>query len=307
MAHSTFGIIIGKNAPDVRRGILFYNRYMLFCLYGPDSYRRKEKLMELIAPYKRKYTNTDILEVDIEDDEDAWGKVRDFLSQPSMFVDSKIAIIKNGTHVEDAGWIGVLRSQLKTEKSFVFLSEEKKPEGDFGFLLTKGVQSIEFRELSGDALKKFVVEVSKKHNISFERDALDFFCSFIFSQESHRSWRTVSELEKLSLLGLSQPIQKQELAKCIKVRAHEELFSVARALMNARNVPARLSALEKVFIQNETAAYFFNLLSSFARGSEIVSLADYDIMVKSGKLGYEEAILDFVLNPAPFHGSHQFR
>ncbi len=274
---------------------------MLFCLYGPDSYRRKEKLTELIAPYRKKYTNTDILEVDVEDDEDAWGKARDFLGQPSMFVDSKVAIIKHGTCIEDEGWISVLRSQLKTEKSFVFLSEEKKPEGDFDFLLMKGVWNIEFQELSGDELKKFVVEKSKKHNISFERDAFDFFCSFVFSQESDRSWRAIFELEKLSLLELQQPIQKQDLVKYIKIHTHEELFSVVRAVMNARSVPARLSALEKMFIQNEAPAYFFNLLSSFARGLEVVSLADYDVMVKSGKLGYEEAILDFVLNPAPFH------
>jgi len=177
----------------------------------------------------------------------------------------------------------------------VFLSEEEKPEGEFGFLLTKKVQNIEFQELSGKTLEKFIAEKSRKCGISFEQDAFDFFVLFIFSHGSDRSWRALFELEKLSLLGLSQPIQKQDLARHIKIHTHEELFSIARAIMNAKDVRLRLPILEKVFIQNNAMPYLFNLLPSFTKGAEILLLADYDVAVKSGKLGYEEAILEFIL------------
>ena len=268
---------------------------MLFCLYGPDSYRRKEKLDRLVDPYKKKYKNADILEVDIEEYEDNWKKVRDFLTQPSMFVDSKVAIIKHATIIEEPEWINTLRSQLKTEKVFTFLSEEEEPKKSFNFLLSEGVQKMEFRELEGKTLENFIKKKSEELCVSFTEDASRLFTSFIVSREHDRSWHTIHELEKLSLLEFSTPIQKKDLSEYIKVHTHEELFSIARGIVYEKNISTRLSSLEKAFLQNEAAAHLFNLVSALVKGPEMLLFANYDVLVKSGKIGYEEALLEFAI------------
>ncbi|MEW6617448.1 MAG: hypothetical protein AB1333_03475 [Patescibacteria group bacterium] len=268
---------------------------MLFCLYGSDSYRRREKLNRLVDPYKKKYKNADILEVDIQEDEDDWKKVRDFLTQPSMFVDSKVAIIKHATTIEEPEWINTLRSQLKTEKVFTFLSEEEEPTKNFGFLLSEGVQKMEFCELEGKPLQSFIKKRSEELHISFMEDASHLFTSFIISREHNLSWHIIHELEKLSLLELPMPIQKNNLSEYIKVHTHEELFSLARGIVYEKNISTRLSSLEKAFLQNEAPAHLFNLVSALVRGSETFLFANYDVLVKSGKIGYEEALLEFAI------------
>jgi DNA polymerase III delta subunit len=267
---------------------------MLFCLYGPDSYRRNQKIKKLISPYHKKYKNTDVCEVDLGDDAQ-WEFIRDFLNQPSMFVDSKVAIIKNATIIEEREWIHVLKSQLKTEKTFVFLSEEKKPSSDFNFLLQNDVQNEEFQEPSGATLKKFVMEELKNHNTSFDSEALELFISFLLSLGENRSWRAVREIEKLSLLGLKDQIKKDNLAPYMKTGVPREMFSIAQTILYEKSIQARLFSLERIFLQNEPCAYVFNLVASLARGEKTTTLADYDIFVKSGKMGYEEVLLELAI------------
>jgi len=274
---------------------------MLFCLYGPDSYRRGEKLNHLVGPYRKKYKNTDILDVDIKENEDDWKRVRDFLIQPSMFVDSKVVIIKHATLVEESEWINTIRSQLKTEKIFTFISEEEEPTKGFHFLLSGGVQKMEFRELDGKQLEIFIKKKSEELCISFTEDALRLFVLFVVSHEHDRSWCVVHELEKLSLLEFPVPIQKDKLSEYMKVHIHQELFSLARGIVYEKNISTRLSSLEKAFLQNEAAAHLFNLVSALVKGQEALLFANYDVLVKSGKMGYEEALLEFAINPTLFH------
>lgn len=302
MERSIFAEIHIKISSDARRRILFYNKHMLFCLYGPDSYRRKEKLEHLIQPYKKKYKNADILEIDMKEDEDGWKKVRDFLTQPSIFVDSKVAIVKYATAIEEPEWINTLRSQLKTEKVFTFLSEEEKPTKKFDFLFSSAVKKMEFQELGGKQLENFIKKKSEQQCLSFEENALRLFTSFITSFENNRSWHIIHELEKLSLLELPMPIQKNNLSEYIKIHTHEELFSLAQGIVYEKNISTRLSSLEKAFLQNEAGAHLFNLVSALVRGSEMLLFADYDVLVKSGKMGYEEALLEFAINPVSFRG-----
>ncbi len=268
---------------------------MLFFLYGPDSYRRKEKLEHLISPYKEKYKNADILEIDMSEDENEWERVRDFLVQPSMFVDSKVAVVRHATIIEEPGWMNTLRSQLKTTKVFTFLSEEEAPKKNFDFLFSSAVHKVEFQELDGKTLENFIKNKSEKLHISLEDDALHLFVLFILSFENNRSWRVVRELEKLSLLGLPLPIQKKDLLNYIKIHTHEELFSLARDIVYNKDIRIRLFSLEKVLLQNEAVAHFFNLISALVKGPKALLFADYDVLVKSGKIGYEEALFEFAM------------
>ena len=67
---------------------------MIIHLSGPDSYRRKKKLRELLADYFKKYESADLLDLDFSDDKEAWEKARDFLNQPSMFTPSKVLVAR---------------------------------------------------------------------------------------------------------------------------------------------------------------------------------------------------------------------
>lgn len=290
---------------------------MIIHLYGPDSYRRNKKLRELLADYFKKYPAADFLDIDFSEDKEAFVKARDFLEQPSMFTSSKVLVAhasacatkasKDGE--EEAGgeekdakgstawrkdWAAILKKYAEDTKVFVFLTDAGKPLKAFDFLLKKPARSSVFAELSGEELRRFVLEEAEARGLSFSPEALRFFLGFLGSAPD-ASWNAVHEIEKLSLMGLPQPLAAKAIEPVIEWSAKTAVFEGARAIMWARGRTERLKLLEKLFLQKEAAAYIFNSLGFMARGRDAVRLADYDVSVKSGGLDYEEALLDFVL------------
>ena len=50
-------------------------------------------------------------------------------------------------------------------------------------------------------------------------------------------------------------------------------------------------------LETDEPAKIFNMLSAFAKApEEKIKMADYDVAIKSGKLEYEEALLDLVIS-----------
>lgn len=240
-----------------------------------------------------------MLSVDLGDSPDNWIEVRDFLNQPSMFVDSKLAVVKGGGAVPRAGgekeWAKVLKTYLKTPKTFILISDEKAPRSAFKFLLKEPAKSQTFLELEGSALEAFLKKESAERDISFNAQAWRFFCSYIASQEE-RSWLAVNELEKLALVKFNQPISLDDLRLVIRWHVKEKPFLMAGQILRFGDFREKLRALEQLFLQKEAPAYIFNSLAYQARGEVVLKLADYDVSIKSGGLEYEEALTDFVIS-----------
>lgn len=268
---------------------------MIYCFYGPDSYRRGKKLREVLGVYRRKYVNIDMLEVDLEEDPERWVDAKDFLSQPSMFVDSKILLVRQSGFVDIIEWVKTLKAQIKKEKTFIIISDEKKPKEKFSFLLKEPVNSQEFKELSGVFLEKFLDIEARARGIVFDRAALCFFAAFVDARETSKSWFGVSELEKLALLKKSSPVTLADLKTYISIFEKDVMSDLTRKILFAGEKTHKLVFLEKLFLQRESPGHIFNLLGYYAAGEKIVRLADYDVLIKSGKLDYEEALLGFVL------------
>ena len=79
---------------------------MIIYLVGSDSYRRGMKLRELVGQYKGKHEQIDFLDVDLEEDPAKWESVRDFLNQPSMFVEKKFAVVRESGAVPQGAEAG---------------------------------------------------------------------------------------------------------------------------------------------------------------------------------------------------------
>ncbi|MGC9610667.1 MAG: DNA polymerase III subunit delta [Minisyncoccia bacterium] len=271
---------------------------MIYFLYGPDSYQRNEKLNSAIAEYRKKYPESDMASFDLREEPDNWVKAKDFLNQPSMFVDSKVLIIKESGAVPAAGgekdWIKTLKSGLELPRTFIFISDASKPLKAFEFLTQSPSRDQFFGELEERELESFVKAEATVKKITFERNSLDFFLGYL-SAARERSWIAVNELEKIRLMNPPQPVNLADLKKIIISGFKDEVFDVARSIMWSRTWMEKLKLLERLFIQKKEPAYVFNSLAVLAKGDELIKLADYDVSVKSGNLEYEEALLDFIL------------
>jgi DNA polymerase III delta subunit len=268
---------------------------MIIFLYGEDSYRRGRKLKELVKAYREKHASVDMTTFDLEDDPDNWQRARDFLGQPSMFVDTKLIVIKEAQTVDGKEWIKLLKEQTDAKKIFVIISDRKPAKAKFKFLLKEPIKSQEFSDLEGAALSAFIKKEAALREMRLAGSALKFFLTGI-SEGRDRSIRAVNELEKLYLQGFRDEVSQAELRESIRFEKKEAVWKAASAILRSRDLPSRLGALENMFLQREAPSYVFNSLGFQAKGKAALRLADYDVSIKSGGLEYEEALTDFVID-----------
>ena len=267
---------------------------MVIHLFGPDSYRRMEKSKELIRAYRAKYEHADLFAVDLEDEPERWTAARDFLRQPSMFVDSKVLLVREPAAVSEKEWRAALEEAIRAEGVVVILSSEADAADTFPFLDQKGVERQEFKELEGRLLEMFVAREAKARGISFEPDTLRYFLTYLGSLAS-RSARAIAELERLALAKFPSPVTRVNMEELVAWLPSEELYRGTRAVLGGASPLERLTALERLFLTREAAAKLFNIIGYGATGVSAAALAAYDIAAKSGRLEYEEALTDFAL------------
>lgn len=268
---------------------------MIIYLYGPDSYRRLGKAAELFRAYREKNSGLDTLVFDFaETEQSEWPKVREFLGQPSMFVEKKLALLHGPSGIADRELAKTIDGYKDNAKIFIIVSDDKPPVKDFSFLLRPPVKAQEFPELQGGALSGFLEKEAERRGLVFGPPAWQFFCAYIAAQPE-RSWLGVNELEKISLAGLKKPIVLSDLEKVVNFERRIVLFRAATEILKSRP-GSGLPVLERLLLQKEAPAHIFNTLAFQATGQALLKLADYDIAVKSGNLEYEEALTEFVLS-----------
>jgi DNA polymerase III delta subunit len=267
---------------------------MIIFLYGEDSYRRHQKLKELIAAYRAKHKDIDFLQIDLAETPADWLKAKDFLVQPSMFVDSKILVVKESGSVDEKDWRKVLKAELANAKVFILISDAKKPAKPFDFLLKPPAQAQLFEELTGEALGSFLKKEAAKRGLVFAPEAWHFFTNYV-SKQSERGWFSAGELQKIALANFQAPISLVALQKAVRPAVGDFSFLKAKNLFFERTPGRRLFWLEDLILTKEEPAYLFNLLAYQAQGRDLGRFADYDVSIKSGGLEYEEALLAFIL------------
>ena len=156
----------------------------------------------------------------------------------------------------------------------------------YGFLLKAPVIFQEFPALIGATWETFVKSEAKKLGATLTPTAIKFLA------EVHQgnSWALATELQKLS--GIKNTIDVKDL-DALGLDAAPNYW----ALMNgvkSYDIRARLGALETLLAMSDPAPKLFNILASQWK-EKIGQFAKYDLAIKSGKLEYEEALVDAVL------------
>lgn len=258
---------------------------MIIFIYGPDSYRRLRKQLELQEAYRKKKGNLSKEQFNMED-KDAIEAFKGFMANQSMFGDGKFAVILNAYEIADSKQFKeILKNELKSEASVILINAEGKPPAALKFLLEEPVKSQSFEALQGPALKHFINKEAIQRRLKLSTSIIDSL------QETFQSdtWSIITELDKLMLTG-----------NFIEARGiKREFYPLVNTLKSDKDIRKRLVALEIILSdRRDDPAKVFNAASYGSRNKkEAATFADYDISVKSGKLDYEEALVDFALTP----------
>ena len=256
---------------------------MIIFLYGPDSYRRFQKQSSIEKAYRDKRGNISDGRFDL-DKAGELDRFNNFVINVSMFEDMKLAILDNAYEaIDDKRFRAILKNELESKNVVLLISEDKKPLVKVKFLLDKPVQSQEFEELTGAKLKTFIKKEAEERSLKLPEKTIEAI------QDSFGSdtWTIVTELDKMALNG-SPTLRKPKA----------DFFMLTNTLKGSRDIRQKLVALEFILSdRKDDAARVFNSLSYRLNSKqEAATLAAYDVAVKSGKLDYEEVLVDLALS-----------
>lgn len=255
---------------------------MLIFLYGRDSYRRIQKLNEVIDTYRKKYSGLSHERFDLDNDDD-FLKLQSFVRNRSIFDPVRLAVIDG----LDEKIKGILKAYRQAKDLVIIINSDKKPAAAFSALLKPPTQIQDFPALKGAEINSFIKETAKSLGFTIGASTVKALIQTFGSN----TWGIATELERMVLVSDGD--------KTISIhRPADNFFQLINTVKYGRRLEERLIALELLLSdRKDEPAKIFNLLAYRLRSEEEANLlADYDVAIKSGKLEYEEVLLDYALS-----------
>ncbi len=271
---------------------------MIILLYGPDNYRRSQKLKEITNSYRQKQSLFSLERFDFDDSEEFY-RFKDFTSQQLIFEGKKLAILENvfSLGVKELNPLKeLLKENVKNENVILIISDSRGLPSEFKFVLDEAISKQEFTNLDEEKTKFFTRSEAKKRGLEFSSQAENFLSAFF----KNNTWGLVTELDKLqSLYQEPVKIDVGDLEGAGDFFKSSDIFNFINAVSRKQSSTEKLKSLESLFLNHEEPAMVFNFLaaSRFLSFDLLKKMADYDVLVKSGRIDYETALLDLCLGP----------
>jgi DNA polymerase III delta subunit len=269
---------------------------MLIFLYGPDDYRRSQKKRELIAEFTKKRSELglrhfDFLVTGARDEFDEFARTE------SLFVPARLAVLENAFELEPSALAKILKPFVAGDKKntspsglTILLSERDKPVKALAFLLEKPTIAQKFEVLAGAEWISFIGAEAKKIGLRLALPAAQFLATVY----QGNSWALATELAKLAVW--KPTIERRDL-DAFDLEVAPNYWGLLNG-MKSFDMRIRLATLEQLFALSDPPAKIFNILAAQAgqKGTEALQkFAEFDFAVKSGKLEYEETLVDLAL------------
>jgi len=178
-----------------------------------------------------------------------------------------------------------VRDAIKYSDRDLIINVEGKPTKEWAFLAKETVQREAFDLLKGKEWLDFVKQLVKEKEVKLSVEGTKLLAE-LFEGDS---WRVVTVLDKLRFYKPGEILGPEAIVE----EGGSPAINLWTLLNDLRNplFGKRLKVLELVFAAGESAAKIFNL-AAFRAKKEIPLLARYDVAIKSGKIDYEEALVD---------------
>lgn len=264
---------------------------MIIFLYGPDDYRRVEKKRSIIAEFTKKRSALGIDFFDFEEKASV-ERFNEFAKTQSIFETAKLAVLENAFELEAPKLAKLLKPFIALKDITILIAEKDKPVKALAFLLEKPTISQKFEQLAGVELASFVKSEAKRRGVNLADTAIHFLATIY----AGNTWALVTEIEKLAGFRadvVEKVINKKDL-EVFDLEVAPNYWGLLNGLKSF-DIKNRLYSFEKMLASNDAPAKIFNILASQWQ-EKTPHMAEYDLAVKSGKVDYEEALVDLLIS-----------
>jgi DNA polymerase-3 subunit delta len=240
---------------------------MIIFLYGPDTYRSRQKLGEIIVSYK-KIHKSGLNLIFLQGGSLKFQNLKDKVRQSSMFKEKKLIVVTEVFSNPE-----FKKAFLKEGKMFadsenvIIFYEEKKPLAkDLLFVfLKKNGKSQEFKVISGQKLKGWVKKEFEKLKTEIDGRALDKLIEFV----GGNLWQMANEIKKLSSFKDGGKILVEDVALLIKPKIESDIFKTIDAIAS-KDKRRALKLVNSHIEKGESPFYLFSMINYQFRNLLIV-------------------------------------
>ncbi len=280
---------------------------MILFLYGPDTYRSRQKLNKIIARYRTIHRSGMSLKVLDAYEGNCFDVFKNSIQTTSMFSEKKLIVTKGGVNAKEFARLFMLwpgKEALKDSRDAVcvFYDEDTdKKSGIFKWLKNNSTAE-EFTILSGARLLNCLGKYIKQNHINCDQRVL----WSLVARNGGDLWGMTNELKKLTAYRLGEKITCADLDLFSADPQGANAFVLADALTYG-NKPKALKLLNASVDSEDEARRIFGLLcwkfrtiaqSGRFEGAKLKKaysiLADLDIAVKTGKFSAKYALENFI-------------
>ncbi|MCG2686879.1 DNA polymerase III subunit delta [Candidatus Parcubacteria bacterium] len=257
---------------------------MIF-IFGPDTFRSREKLKELVA----EYTSHDFELQKIDAEKIKAGELISKFNAVSLLSFKRLLVIENlSQNSEQKEVADFLKARLEKQEGskqelgannsndiLIFYEEKVDKKTSLYKFLFKNADKFEFRELNNFELKKWAQEYVKKHNGKIELMALEE----LLINAKPNLWQLSSELDKL--LAFNKNITVENVYQLTSANFDDNIFNLTDAIGNND----KATGLELINKQLESGVEPLYLLSMIIRQFRIL-LQIKDVIQNQGYSSY---------------------
>ena len=231
---------------------------MIILLYGPDTYRSRLKLNEIIDKYKtgkKKGFNATPYFIDAPE----YKSVKDELKQSSMFRQKKLLVLTGAfedTNFKDS-FIKDGKFIMELDDVVVFYQDSKINKRDklLSFLIKRA--KVQEFELFGESKLRFWVKKKVQAlGADIDNRALEKLILYV----GNDLWSMNNEIEKLASYKNLRNISSEDVDKLVKTRIETDIFKTIDAIA-ARDKKKALFLLRQHLKSGDAPFYLFSMIN----------------------------------------------
>lgn len=259
---------------------------MIIFLYGPDTYRSRQKLNEIVRHYRKIHQSGLNLKYFDEKDLD-FEEIEREIQQVSIMAGKKMLILRNIFFRPEfkKKFLKNCKSFINSKDLILFYEEKELSENEpFFKLLKKSGSSQEFKLLDGQNLKNWIKKEFDTYYIKTTPEVIDKLINFV----GNDSWQLANEIKKLANYRKDKTIGVRDVEVLVKPKIDADIFKTIDA-MAQKNKRQALGLLHKHLEKGDSPLYLLSMVNfQFRNLIEIKSLTEknytYQSILKRTKL-----------------------
>ncbi len=201
---------------------------MIFVYYGPDTYRMKRQLKEVVAEYKKKNKSSFNFQV-FEEKEINFNDLREEFLNISIFKEKKLFVLLNVFSNSEfkEGFLKQGEVFEKSDNILILCQEGEIPANDKLFNFLKGKAKIEyFNLLSLEKVKIWAKKEIEAKGAEIESNALGKLIDFT----GNDLWRLEKEIDKLINYAHGKKIKEKDVEELVSPVFNFNIFATIDAI-----------------------------------------------------------------------------